>query len=308
MKTHLFATLLSSLLILSCGGSGGTAGTTTLPGTGGSGGSGGGAGGSSGTTGSINIEVTDAPFDLALLKTAIVKIGQIDIFASGSGSGNSQKIQLDLKEPFEFDLVALRNGVTEFMLKDTLPEGEFSQMRLVVVSGQIELTNGNIYNTDDGTLKLSSQATSGFKVFIDPPIKIVANEATDVILDFDLSKTYKAIPPNDPANAKFFMLHPVLRAVNKAMTGEMRGMVEEDDGAGGMRPADGATVHLVNRGELDPSQSIATTITESDGSFAVLGVDPGIYDLIAVKALTNGRTDALSVSIGETVISDIVVQ
>ncbi len=308
MKTHLFAALFSSLLLFSCGGGGGTAGSTTLSGSGGSGGGTGGTGGTGGATGSINIEVTDAPFDIALVKSAIVIIDRIDVFVADSDSGDSQKIKMNLQEPFEFDLVALRNGVTEFMLKDTLPAGQISQMRLVVESGEIELLNGNTYTTADGTLKLSSQAKSGFKVFIDPPIEIVAKERTDVILDFDLSKTFKAIPPNDPANAKFFKLHPVLRAVNKAMTGEMHGMAEESDGSGGMRPADRVTIHLMERGELDPSLSIATTISESDGSFGLIGVEPGLYDLIAVKALATGRNDSVSVSVGETVVSDIVVQ
>lgn len=341
MKRYLSAILLPFLLLASCGGSSGSVNLSD-------------SGSSGGANGSITIAATDAPFDFALLESAIIRVdrlavkvdgfddsyddghdddGDDDSSASsftmkpkpgagadddGDDGGSNGFINLNLDETLEFDLVELRNGVTQFMLTDTLPEGNISQMRLYITRAELVLTNGNLYNIKNDTIKITSQQTSGFKVFIDPPIRVEAGEMTNVILDFDLSKTFKAVPANDPANAKFFMFHPVLRAANQAMSGELRGTVMEDDGMGGVDengdpvinlvPAGAAMVHLLPQGELDVDQSVATTLTEDDGTYAILGVDPGVYDVLGTKGSTRGRVDGVVISVEQTTTTDITLE
>jgi len=330
MFRFLLALFLSSALILSCGG---TSGSVTFDNSD--------SGSSSGATGSISFEATDKPFDFALLESAIVRVDRLAVKLDGfdddddddyddddsdsdddsSSSSFSSKsdddddddsssgfIELKLDDTIEFDLVELRNGLTYFMLSDSLPEGQIRQLRLYVTRAEIVLTNGNVYNIMDGTLKVNGLLKSGFKVFIDPPIRVEADTMTNVLLDFDLSKTFKAIPANDPANAKFFMFYPVIRAVNKAMCGTLRGTVQQDDEDGNRMDVENAMVHVLNQGETDIDQSVATTLSEADGSFAVLGLDPGLYDILGTTDSANGRVDAVTITKGETTSIELVLE
>ncbi|MFT5287563.1 MAG: hypothetical protein ACI8TQ_003751 [Planctomycetota bacterium] len=286
---RLIALLLPLLFLVSCGGGGS-----------------GHADESSKGFGSISIEATDAPFDFAILKSAVVTIDKIRVH--GSSVAETGFMDLGLENEIKLNLVNLRNGVTEFMLNDMLPIGEYRQLRLRVSGGRIELTNGKVFSSVDGSLKLKSQAKSGFKVFIDPPIKIDAGEVTNVLLDFDLSKTFKAVPANDPENANFFMLHPVLRVVNLVDAGVIRGVVQTDDGAGTFLPVADAMVFLMPFGETDLDLSIAVTASETDGSYAFLGVDANTFDLIATTNSLSGGVEAVVVLAGQTTTADIFVE
>ena len=334
MVRLLLALLLSSVLIFSCGG---TSGSVAFDNSN--------SGNTSGATGTITFEATDKPFDFALLESAIIRVDRLAVkldgfddedddyndsdddsssssFSSKSNpksgddddddddddDSNSGFIELKLDETIEFDLVELRNGLTHFMLADSLPEGEIRQLRLYITRAEIVLTNGNVYNIMDGTLKVKGLLKSGFKVFIDPPIRVEADTMTKVLLDFDLSKTFKAIPANDPANAKFFMFHPVIRAVDKAMCGTLRGTVQQDDEDGNRMDVENAMIHVLNQGETDIDQSVATTLSEADGSFAVLGLDPGLYDVLGTTDSANGRVDAVTITKGETTSIELVLE
>ena len=285
---RLIALFLPLLFLISCGGGSSSADA------------------SSKGFGSISIEATDAPFDFAILKSAVVTIDKIRVH--GSGVAETGFMDLSLEKEIKLNLVNLRNGVTEFLLSDVLPIGDYRQLRLRVTSGRIELTNGRVYSSEDGSLKLKSQATSGFKVFIDPPINIAAGEVTNVLLDFDLSKTFKAVPANDPENASFFMMSPVLRVVNLVNAGVIRGVIEEAAGAGLKLPVADAMVFLMAAGETDLDLSIAVTASEADGSYAFLGVDAGTYDLIATTNDVSGSVEAVSVLAGATTTADIFVE
>lgn len=289
---------LASLTLTACGGGGGA------PLAGGAGGTGGTTTGSG--LGTITLEATDKPFDLGLVSKALVRVDSVRMHTSSDATDGF--VDLGLEQPVALDLAELRNGVTEFLLSKELPTGDYTQARFVISRARLELVNGNVYDTQDGTIKLSSQGTSGFKIFMAPAIEVREGEATRVLLDFDLSKTFKPIPGNDPLTATSYKLHPVIRAVNMSTTGEIRGVVEEEHAQGNTTPAGGAVVHVVPMGETDLDQSITTTATEDDGSFALLGLDPGMYDVIATKDTMDGSDDAVSVAVGGVADTGIVVR
>ena len=95
------------------------------------------------------------------------------------------------------------------------------------------------------------------------------------LVDFDLSKTFKPVPANDPMNANKFKLHPVIRGVNLGNAGEIRGIVTGNDGRGAQVPVAGADVFVLLPGETDRESSIASTLTDRDGNYAVLGLLEG---------------------------------
>ena len=265
---------------------------------------GGGSASSSGATGTIQIVATDAPIDHALVEEAVIFVDKVTIHSDADAEGGF--LTLYEGAPIELDLLHLQNGVVASLAQGEIPTGDYRQVRVYVDSGSLRLVNGNEYSTAAGNLTMPSAAQSGFKVFVDPPIEIEDGVARSLLLDFDLSKTFRPIPASDPLNATTFSLHPVIRAANLSTTGEVRGVVRRDGGAG-LVPVTDATVYLFAPGVTDVEASLASTSTAPDGSYAILGVTPGTVDVAATHGELDGRVDGESVSVGSVTVVDVVI-
>jgi hypothetical protein len=287
MRQHLGIALALSL-VAACGGSSSVGSTT------------------SGEQGELVVEVTDKPFDYDLVVSAVVRVDEIRVHKEADGEAGF--VTLYSGQQIEFDLLDLTNGVTKTLVRADLPVGTYEQVRLHVVGGRIELVDGDVFSTELGNLQLTSTGTSGLKILIDPPVEVLSELSTTLLLDFDLSKTFHAVPANDPLNAAKFQLHPVLHAVNKSMTGEVAGVVQVDDGQGGLAPVDMATVYLQPFGDPDPANSIAATASTEDGSYRLIGVPAGTWDVLAIKGDLQGTFAGVEVEVGNVSHADIVIE
>lgn len=265
-------------------------------------------GGGSGATpdGELSIEATDKPFAHDLVTQALVRVSEISVHREAGAS--SGFLELFSGPPIELSLLDLQNGVTQILVRTDVPAGTYHQVRLVIESAYLELVNGNVYSTALGNLKLTSLATSGLKVFVDPPIEIVSGASETLLLDFDLTKTFHPIPANDPLAATSYKLHPVIHATNRSHTGEIRGVVRTDDGTGALVGVGQATVYVLPPGDPDPGNSVAATGTLSDGSYALIGIEPGTWDMLAVKDPLSGKVQGVEVSKGNATVVDLVIQ
>ncbi len=270
------------------------------------GGSGGAAsgGGSSGSTGMLSLEATDAPFVFDIVTAATISVDKITILPS---QGDDGAIVLYEGAPVELDLLALRNGVTRALVTHELPRGEYRQLRLRVTSARLALVNGNVYTTDDGTIHLSSQGTSGFKVFVDPPIAVTSDHEARSLLDFDMTHTFHPIPANDPLAAHRYDLHPVIHVSNLGATGGIQGKVLQADGSGGTTTVASATVYVLPPGDTDPDDAIATTGSNGSGAYQFLGIAPGTYDLLAVHGDDQGSVPGVVVTVAHVTPADITI-
>ena len=281
--------LASVLLAVSCGGGGG------------SGGSGGTAG-----MGGLKIVVTDDPFPLDVVKEAHVHVSAVKIHHDASADDGFT--DLDVGSGIDLDLLGLRNGVTASLTDQFQPPGSIGQIRLVIDSASLTLTNDAVYSTDDGNLDLTSAKSSGLKLFVNPPIEIVAGQTTNVLLDFDLTKTFHAVPPPDPLNANKFLLMPGIRVANLVDSGELQGTVTKDDGTGTQVGVDLANVSIQPPGDSDPNDSIATTATDASGHYAFIGVTPGTYDVLATKDALKGTAAGVSVVAAQSTTADVIIK
>ena len=290
MKTALLTTslCLSALLLPACTGGGGSDG----------------AGASK--SGELVVAITDAPFAHDIVAVATVEVDRISVLeADGDESGAHVLYDGD---PIEIDLLDLTNGATQILVRADVPPGTYDQMRLRVADGHLELRDGDVFSTALGNLHLTSTGTSGLKVKIDPAIEVVGGLSHDLLLDFDLTKSFHAVPGNAPLNANFYKLMPVVRAMNQSLTGELRGVVSQDDGTGTLVGVDAATVYLMPAGEPDPANAVASTMTQADGFYALLGVEPGTWDVLAVKDPAEGRVDGVEVVAGNVTVVDLEIQ
>ena len=232
----------------------------------------GGVGGGGAKTGELTVEITDKPFAFDIVTKALVQVDRIQVQDTSDPDGGF--LTLFDGGPIDIDLLDLTNGATQILVRTDVPVGTYDEMRLRVVSGHLELINGDVFSSDLGNLKLTSTATSGLKVKIDPAIQVVSQVSGTVLLDFDLTKSFHAVPGNDPLSANSYKLMPVIHAKNRSETGEIRGVVRKDDGTGTgtLVGAAMATVYLMPPGEPDPANAVAATTTMDNGSYALIGV------------------------------------
>jgi hypothetical protein len=267
-------------------------------------GSGSGDGGASGS-GRIGLTATDTPFAFDIVQEASISVDRIT--AAHAADAESGFLTLYDGAPIVIALSSLRNGITQTLADSTIPSGSYRQFRLHVTDARLVLTNGNVYTTADGTIHLTSQQTSGFKIFVDPPIEVVSGQTSNVLLDFDLTQTFHPIPANDPLTATSYSLHPVIHAVNLVGMGGIEGTVSQDDGSGGTMPAANATVYVLLPGQDDPATSVTATATNPDGAYAVLGLEPGTYDVMAVKDTLSATVAGVTVTAGSATQVDLLL-
>ena len=261
--------------------------------------------GASGGTGTLNLHVTDAAFEYDIVTEATVSVDKITIFhAADSDDG---PIVLYEGAPILLDLFHLRDGLTQPLDAATLPVGSYHQLRLRVTHAHLVLTNGNVYDTDDGSIHLTSQDTSGFKVNFSPPIVIERDQTSDVLLDYDLTHTFHPIPANDALTADHYSLHPVIHVTNMGQVGGISGTVTQDDGSGGLVTVSAATVYVMPPGQTDPAQAVTSTGTSATGTYTVLGLLPGPYDVLAVKAELSALVTGVTIVAGEVDAVDLTI-
>jgi hypothetical protein len=254
--------------------------------------------------GGLTLLAADDPFASEFVTDATIWIDEI---RAHRDSPNAGFVTLYSGAPVEIDLLHLRNGITQQLVSGDLPAGKYDQIRLVVSAAHLSLLDGDEFSTDLGNLHLTSTSHSGLKLFISPPLQVVDAVSRTLLLDFDLAKTFQAVPGNDPLNANFYMLKPVIHVADLSTTGELRGTVSEDDGAGGLIGVASATVYLLSPGETDLTLADSTTSTDIDGSYAMLGIDPGTYDIVASFAGRQVRLNAITVAQGSVTVLNAVL-
>lgn len=253
----------------------------------------------------FGVQLTDAPFEHALLDSVVLRFDKVTAHVTDGDDGGF--LTLYEGAPIEIDLAPLKNGLTAPLVVTELPSGTWRQMRLFVESGELTLVNGNVYTTEDGSLQLPSASSSGLKVFFDPPIEVIAGAQNEVLIDFDLSNSFHPIPGNDPENAMRYQMHPVLRSGDCVTGGKLIGGVFEDAGGSPGAPFEGATVFVLPKGQTDTAFSAATTATDEDGSWAVICLAIGEYDVKAKHGDFESAIQTVTVATGQTTVVDLLL-
>src|SRR3989304_7548866 len=142
-----------------------------------------------GGTGTLNLRITDSPFLIDLIEEATVTISKISIHVSDSPEVTSGFITMTLDQPKTFDLLKLQGGVTDSLISASIPAGTYNQIRLFVDSASVKLDGGVVF-----PLEIPSGSQSGIKIFPKPSIIVDGGLTTDLVLDFDVSRSFTPIP------------------------------------------------------------------------------------------------------------------
>jgi hypothetical protein len=175
MKTGIKAALLAvaaSAALVACGG-GGDGGVAPAPGS---------------SSGTLRVALTDAPacgFDEVNVTVERVRAHQ----SASAGENDAGWTDIVVNPPRKIDLLSLQNGVLVDLGQATVPAGNYTQMRLVLVSNKSVPMSNTVKPTGGSEIELDtpSAAQSGLKLI--NGFTIEPNKTTYIVLDFDACKS-----------------------------------------------------------------------------------------------------------------------
>jgi hypothetical protein len=219
--------------------------------------------------GRLVIKVTDAPFPFDMVESATVTITKVEIRRVGDGIPDGNPFMTVCEDTVVFDLLELRNGVVEELVDLEVPEGSYDLVRLYVEDAGLKVRDGG-----DFKVKVPSGQQTGIKIFINPYLEVEGGLTSELLLDFDLSKSFVVQGnPFTPAGIKGFIFTPVIRAVNNTMAGRITGHVVDTAKA------------VVKEASVWAEQDtvVVTGITDTTGYYAFIGLPEGTYSVYATK-------------------------
>ena len=227
-------------------------------------------------TGRLSVQLTDAPFPHNLVAEANVTVFKVDA-RNKVGADTDVETDAENGSPFvvlmeqeiQVNLLELTNGVTKTLVDVDVPVGTYDLVRVYVKGINVVLTDGRVYD-----LKVPSGEQTGIKVFIKPGLTVAGGLSSDLLLDFDVSKSFVAKGNSkDVAGITGFNFKPVIKASNLSTSGSLIGTVTtlQNDTSLGL---EGAQISVFAADTLN-----TTTFTDATGSYMVMGLMEGNYDV-----------------------------
>ncbi len=215
--------------------------------------------------------ITDAPFPFDTVQSVDVYI--ISISAStepdtGSSANNVQWVPI--VEPHrQVNLLSLQRGLTSLLGEKEIPADQYKAVQVIidVDSSAIWFKNGS-----QAVVRWGGAGRQAIHSFVEAAMD-VPNEGADIVLDFDVGKSFAYDNLGDGA----FDFFPWIRAVNEAATGSMSGTITRDTSGGGTAgPVANATVTAYGGG---PSNWYinSTGTTDAAGHYKLAYLLPGTY-------------------------------
>ncbi|MCK0189201.1 DUF4382 domain-containing protein [Arenibacter sp. F20364] len=263
--------------------------------------------------GRLSVNLTDAPFPHDLVAEANVTIfkidarykGDMDIFSEVEDNSDSSMITEEkssfvvlMEDEMEVNLLELTNGVTKNLVDLDVPVGIYDLVRVYVKGVNVVLTDGSTFD-----LKVPSGEQTGIKIFIKPGLVVEGGLSADLLLDFDVSKSFVAKGGgSNYENITGFNFKPVIKACNMSTAGTLSGKVTtlQEEVAEGL---EGAQVAVFAADTLN-----TTTFTDADGKYMVMGLIAGSYD-VEVELSTYQKKSVTDIEIvaGNTTSQDFIL-
>lgn len=250
----------------------------------------------------LSIRLTDAPGDLA---EAWVKIDDIYL-QRGEGAGQGEdggeeagRVDLLASSTGWVDLLTLAGGTTATLVNGAVvPAGSYSELRFVVCDAYIRTNDGDVYATPGtelpagvsatGELKGPSFCQSGLKVKLPGGAVSLENDATILVVDFDVSQSFG----HQAGNSGKWVMHPVLHATEVGFSGGIGGTVAAAEGVALPACGGAATDLTLFVPRATAGGTTVSGITRADGTFTIAPVSPATYTLgfADVVGFSNGDT------------------
>lgn len=205
----------------------------------------------------VAVLLTDAPLEEAT--SLVVEFGRVDLAPADGDTG----IVTISEDPGEIDVLTLQNGVVHELGDALVPDGSYSQIRLIVETATLFFGPDEFYD-----VKVPSGSQSGLKILVDPPIVADDGSLHEVIVDFDV---LRAVVETPPGSGNYLLKPTAIRAYSEA--GAVEGTVT--DSLDPQAPLEGVEVEVFEAGGSDV---VTSTFTEADGSYGFAALAAGDYD------------------------------
>jgi len=252
--------------------------------------------------GRLTVQLTDAPFPYDLISEANVTIFKIEARYKGDSMNVEENddeagatFVVLSEEEREVNLIKLTNGITETIVDIDVPTGSYDLIRIYVRGVNVVLTDGSAFD-----LKVPSGEQTGIKVFIKPSLLVSGELSSDLLLDFDVSRSF--IPKGnskDISSINGFNFKPVIKASNMTTAGTLTGLVSTimDMETIGL---EGATVSVFAADTLN-----TTTFTDETGNYTIMGLTAGSYEVKAeLEKYETQIAEKVTIMAGNKIIQD----
>ena len=218
--------------------------------------------------GRLVVKITDDPFNIDLVESATITINKIEIRQAGQPDGNPFIVVSE--DTLTFDLLTLRNGITEEVSNISIPPGNYDLVRLYVDEASLKIKDQPV----EFKVKVPSGSQTGLKIFISPSLTVNGGLTSELLLDFDLSKSFVMTGHmGHGSGVTGFIFKPCIRATNNSTAGRIEGMV-----------TDTSLVKLMNaKVWVEKDTVMSTAFTDTLGHYAFIGIPAGTYSVFATK-------------------------
>jgi hypothetical protein len=219
-------------------------------------------------TGKLVVKLTDDPFNITYVESATVTITKIEVRKTDQNDSNPFMVVSD--DTLTLDLMKLRNGITEDLPAIDLPAGSYDLIRLYVEEAGLKIKG----QPGDYNVKVPSGKQTGIKVFITPAIHVEGGLTSELLLDFDLARSF-VMRGNmtHSAGVNGFIFKPCIRATNNSTAGRIEGLVSD-------------TLKVkIKEAKLWVKKDtvMATAYADTLGHYAFIGIPAGTYSVFATK-------------------------
>ena len=243
--------------------------------------------------GTLSVLLTDAPGDF---KKAVVTIDQVYLQAGEGEEDGAGRVVL-MNTPATVNLLDLRNVATNLVKDATVPGGTYSQLRLVISGGYIEVEQEDgstkVYAsspeyaqaqgvTASGSLQMPSYAQSGLKIDLPGGAVSVDGDQQILLLDFNVAESFG----RRAGGSGMWVMTPVIKASDLTLTSAVEFSLRTAEGVT-LPSVAGTGVTLANFGaSLDKSGDVLVeNFQDVNGTFQVTFrfLTPGTYPVSFVE-------------------------
>ncbi len=225
--------------------------------------------------GTMEVKLHDAPADYE----------EVNVFVESVEVNNSESDDgwIEISSPEQsYNLLELTNGAYEVLGSAELEAGSYEQIRLILSSeGHSVVIDG-----DPHEMFVPGDEQTGVKINVDAEIE--PDFTYTLLLDFDAARS---VVERGEAGSQEYLLKPVIKATNEAITGNIAGTVE---------PTDSNPYVYAIAGEDTLSSTKADT---ENGEFTLIGLEEGSYDVSVDptdESYESETVNDVEVTVGET--------
>jgi hypothetical protein len=218
------------------------------------------------TQGELKMYIIDSP---AAYEQVNIVVKSVEVYKSGADTTSGWSTLRS--DSATFNLLNLRNGVSDILGTTKLDPAHYTQIRLVIGLGSNVVVNGVTY-----PLEVPSGAQSGLK--LTKAFTIEAGKLYEMYLDFDAERSVKK-------SGNKYKLDPTIRIEARVTSGTIAGTVLPLDAKGYVWTLAGA-------------DTVSTYCNTSTGFFKLMALPGGVtYSLRIQKTAGTYRDTTLSVSL-----------